>query len=91
MSDLIERHQKHAELGMTYTLSDSRQLSRDTIDRIKAQQRVIDAVKTLPDTLWCMGADAWHCDEPKVTEAYNIAGNLVRDALEAIINKEQKT
>ena len=38
MSDLIERLQRHAALAVTYTLSDSRdsrQLARESLDRIK--------------------------------------------------------
>jgi hypothetical protein len=35
MCDLIDKHKRHADLGITYTLSDSRQLSRDTIAEIE--------------------------------------------------------
>ena len=37
-NDLIDSHRKHADFAVTFTLSDSRQLSRDTIALIESLQ-----------------------------------------------------
>jgi len=43
--NLLEKHKRHADLGVTYTLSASRQLSRDTIKEIERLQARVEALE----------------------------------------------